>query len=57
MKEREHDMRDAFTLRPFYLKAINTLREQVKCEFSLPHLYHSYLINYQEVRLIKCIQY
>jgi hypothetical protein len=43
-------MKDSFVLRPFYLKAINSIREIVKVEMELPHLYHSYIVTFNEVK-------
>jgi hypothetical protein len=37
---RERDFKETETLKPFYLKAINTLRQLLKVDFELPHLYH-----------------
>lgn len=43
IKSRLHDFKTTETLRPFYLKAINTLRELLRNEFSHPHLYFKYI--------------
>mmetsp|Transcript_20438 Transcript_20438/g.19425 ORF Transcript_20438/g.19425 Transcript_20438/m.19425 type:complete len:109 (-) Transcript_20438:241-567(-) len=43
------DFKQTCTLKPFYLKAIHTLREIVKNEFQLPHLFIQYLQQYSEI--------
>ena len=49
INERESDFKDYHMLKPFYVKAVNTLRELVKVDFDLLHLYHNHITTYSEV--------
>ena len=49
INERESDFKDYYMLKPFYVKAVNTLRELVKVDFDLLHLYHNHITTYSEV--------
>lgn len=48
-QQRVADFKQTQTLKPFYLKSINTLRVIIKNELQLPHLYYQYLFQYPEV--------
>lgn len=47
--DRQRDFKETSTLKPFYLKAINTLREILKVEMGIPHLYYKYINQYSEI--------
>jgi hypothetical protein len=47
------DFKETSTLKPFYLKAVNTLGEILKKEFEIPHLYLKYIREYPEVSYTK----
>jgi len=46
MSNRLRDFKETTNLKPFYLKGINTLRQLVKEDLNLDHLYYSYLHQY-----------
>lgn len=50
LQTRRRDFKQTETLKPFYLKSINTLRRLLTEEIDLPHLYHKYINLYSEVQ-------
>jgi hypothetical protein len=52
IQSRQRDFKCTETLKPFYVKAVKTLRELVVEEFDLSHLYVKYLDQYSEVRIL-----